>query len=208
VTLNFDIDAVNRDLGRDPEALIRWALELDPRAFVSSNFRPFAAVMLHMVTRQKPDIPVVWMDSGYNTETTYRYADEVAKLLKLDLRIYLPLRSRAHREALEGPPPPVDDPRIEAFTREVKLEPFDRAVAELQPKVWLTGLRGSDSSHRAQMQPVSVGDTGLIKVAPLLHWTSKELYRYLKKHDLPDNFDYYDPTKGEGSRECGLQTTY
>lgn len=208
MTLNFDIDAVNRDLGRDPEALIRWALALDPRAIVSSNFRPFAAVMLHMVTRQKPDIPVVWMDSGYNTETTYRHVDEVARQLNLNLRTYLPLRSRAHREALEGAPPPVDDPRIEAFTREVKLEPFDRAVAELKPKVWLTGLRGSDTSHRTNMQPVSVGDTGLIKVAPLLHWTSKELYQYLKKHDLPDNFDYYDPTKGEDSRECGLQTTY
>lgn len=55
---------------------------------------------------------------------TYRYADEVTKLLGLDLRIYLPRRSRAHREAVEGPTPALDDPRHAAFTEEVKLEPL------------------------------------------------------------------------------------
>lgn len=84
--------------------------------------------MLHMLTQVKPDIRVIWMDSGYNTEATYRFADEVTKRLNLNLKIYLPRRSRAHREALEGAVPALDDPRHAAFTEEVKLEPFARAL--------------------------------------------------------------------------------
>ncbi|MCF3981520.1 phosphoadenosine phosphosulfate reductase family protein, partial [Pseudomonas aeruginosa] len=91
-------------------------------------FRPFEAVILHMVTRIQPDTPVIWMDNGYNTEATYRFANEVSEQLKLNLQIYLPKRSRAHREAIDGQVPGLDDPRHAAFTEEVKLEPFARAL--------------------------------------------------------------------------------
>ena len=202
--MDFDIDAINRDLGHDPEALTRWALELGKHAICTTNFRPFEAVILHMVTQVQPDIPVVWMDSGYNTEATYRFADELIKRLNLNLVSYLPKRTRAHREALEGAMPTIDDPRHAAFTEEVKLEPFTRALREMAPQVWLTALRAEDTPERAKMQPLSINDDGLIKVAPVLHWSAKEMYEYLVKHDLPNNFDYFDPTKVEDKRECGL----
>ena len=195
---------VNADLGRDAPALVRWALGLGQRAIVTTNFRPFEAVILHMVTRAQPDVPVVWMDNGYNTEATYRFAAEVTRQLKLNLQIYLPRRSRAHREALEGPAPALDDPRHAAFTEEVKLEPFARALRETAPKVWFTALRATDTAVRAAMEPVSINPDGLIKVAPLLHWSSKDLYDYCQAHGLPNNFDYVDPTKAEDNRECGL----
>ena len=195
---------INADLGRDAPALVRWALGLGQRAIVTTNFRPFEAVILHMVTRAQPDVPVVWMDNGYNTEATYRFAAEVTRQLKLNLQIYLPRRSRAHREALEGPAPALDDPRHAAFTEEVKLEPFARALRETAPKVWFTALRATDTAVRAAMEPVSINPDGLIKVAPLLHWSSKDLYEYCQAHGLPNNFDYVDPTKAEDNRECGL----
>ena len=199
---------VNADLGRDAPALVRWALGLGQRAIVTTNFRPFEAVILHMVTRVQPDVPVVWMDNGYATEATYRFADEVSQQLKLNLQIYLPRRSRAHREALEGPAPALDDPRHAAFTEEVKLEPFSRALRETAPRVWFTALRATDTAVRAAMQPVSINPDGLIKVAPLLHWSSKDLHEYCQAHGLPNNFDYVDPTKAEDNRECGLHLTH
>ncbi|TWI53473.1 phosphoadenosine phosphosulfate reductase [Pseudomonas duriflava] len=202
--MSFDLDRINAEFANQPEQLIAWAIGLGKPAICTTNFRPFEAVILHMVTRVKPDIPVVWMDSGYNTEATYRFADEVARTLNLNLITYLPKRSRAHREALDGPVPALDDPRHAAFTEEVKLEPFARALREMAPSVWFTALRASDTAVRAQMQPVSLNQDGLIKVAPLLQWTSKDLYQYLTAHNLPNNFDYFDPTKGEENRECGL----
>lgn len=202
--MSLNIDEINERLGNDPQALVEWALSLDKRPICTTNFRPFEAVILHMVTQVRPDLPIVWMDSGYNTPATYQFADEVSQKLGLNRILYLPLRSRAHREAVEGPTPSLDDPRHEAFTREVKLEPFERALRETNPGVWFTALRASDTATRAQMQPVSINQDGLIKVAPVLHWSSKDMHDYLVKHDLPNNFDYFDPTKGEETRECGL----
>ena len=206
--LKHNLTQINAELGRNAQGLVDWAVGLNQPAIITTNFRPFEAVILHMVTRANPKVPVVWMDNGYNTEATYRFADEVTKLLKLDLHIYLPRRSRAHREAVEGASPALDDPRHAAFTAEVKLEPFTRALRETAPKVWLTALRATDTAVRAQMEPVSVNPDGLIKVAPLLHWSSKDLYHYCEIHGLPNNFDYVDPTKGEDNRECGLHVAH
>lgn len=203
-----ELARVNAELGRDAQALVAWALGLGQRAIVTTNFRPFEAVILHLVTRVQPDVPVIWMDNGYNTEATYRFADAVTRQLGLNLQIYLPKRSRAHREAVEGATPALDDPRHAAFTEEVKLEPFARALRETAPQVWFTALRATDSAVRAQMEPVSINPDGLIKVAPLLHWSSKDLYDYCEKHGLPNNFDYVDPTKGEDQRECGLHLAH
>ena len=110
---HIDLTAVNADLGRNAPALVEWALGLGKTSIVTTNFRPFEAVILHMVTQVNPKVPVVWMDNGYNTEATYRFADEVTKQLGLKLQIYLPLRSRAHREAVDGLTPALDDPRVQ-----------------------------------------------------------------------------------------------
>ena len=206
--MSLNLANINAELGHNAQGLVDWAVGLDRPAIVTTNFRPFEAVILHMVTRANPKTPVVWMDNGYNTEATYRFADEVTKLLNLDLHIYLPRRSRAHREAVDGATPALDDPRHVAFTEEVKLEPFARALRETAPKVWFTALRATDTAVRAQMEPVSVNPDGLIKVAPLLHWSSRDLYQYCEIHGLPNNFDYVDPTKGEDNRECGLHLAH
>ncbi len=203
-----ELARVNAELGRDAAALVRWALGLGQTSIVTTNFRPFEAVILHLVTQVKPDVPVVWMDNGYNTAATYQFADAVTRQLGLNLKIYLPRRSRAHREAVEGATPALDDPRHAAFTEEVKLEPFARALRETAPQVWFTALRATDTAVRAAMEPVSINPDGLIKVAPLLHWSSKDLHDYCQQHGLPNNFDYVDPTKGEDNRECGLHLTH
>lgn len=206
--MTLDLLHINSEIGQDAEKIVDWALNLGKKSICTTNFRPFEAVILHMITRVRPDIPVIWMDSGYNTEATYRFAEELTQRLSLNLQIYLPRRSRAHREAIDGLVPALDDPRHETFTQEIKLEPFARALRETTPEIWFTALRASDTAVRAQMQPVSLNPDGLIKVAPLLNWSSKELYQYLVTNDLPNNFDYFDPTKGEENRECGLHLSH
>jgi phosphoadenosine phosphosulfate reductase len=115
-------------------------------------------VILHMVTRVQPDVPVVWMDNGYNTEATY-FADEVtaARAEPQDLpaaALTRPPRGRGRRHARAG------RPRHAAFTQEVKLEPFARALRETAPQVWFTALRATDTAVRAQMEPSASTPTG------------------------------------------------
>ena len=199
-----DLARANAELGKDPERLTAWALGLGKRAFCSSSFGPFSAVTLHMATRVQPDIPVIWIDSGYGTAAMYRYVDEVAALLKLNLHIVRPRRSRAHREAADGPLPEVGSPGHAAFTEEVKLEPFDRAVRELRGEVWITGIRAEETAERASMRAVSLARDNVIRIAPVLRWNARQMNDYLKRHGLPNNFDYFDPTKVDDKRECGL----
>ncbi len=203
-----DLDRINRELGTQPAALVEWAYGLGKRSMVTTNFGPFSAVLLHMVTRVRPEIPVVMVDSGYGTEATYRYADELTRLLRLNLQTYLPRRTRAMREAVDGPAPTPDDPRHAVFTTEVKLEPFGRAIAEVRPELWFTALRKDQTEFRASLSPVTLSKEGILKVSPVFHWSSKQMNDYLKAHGLPNNFDYFDPTKVEDKRECGLHEAH
>ena len=70
---------------RDKSALdiMKWAIaQANGRAIVSTNFRPYEAVILHLVTRVQPDIPVLWVDHGYNRPATYKHAEQLKTQLK------------------------------------------------------------------------------------------------------------------------------
>jgi len=203
-----DLERINAELGGQPQALLDWAIGLNQRSIVTTNFGPFSAVLLHMVTRARPDIPVLMVDTGYATEATYRYAEQLRRQLGLNLHTFVPRRTRAMREALEGPAPTPDDPRHAAFTEEVKLEPFRRALAELRPELWFTALRRDQTEFRAGLAPVTRSREGILKVSPVFYWSSRQMNDYLKAHGLPNEFDYHDPTKAEDKRECGLHTAH
>ncbi|GFH39922.1 phosphoadenosine phosphosulfate reductase family protein [Lactococcus insecticola] len=200
--LNLDLNALNQ---QESDVIIKTLLATDKKAIITTNFRPFEAVLIHQVVQVRPDIPVVWMDSGYATKETYEFADKLTKQLNLNLKIYHPKISRAHFEAINGSELPIiDTPEHDVFTNLVKLEPFERALATEKPEIWFTALRKQDSALRAEMDKVSINSDGLIKAAPLLDWNNKQMWQYELDHDLPDNDNYYDPTKGDAHRECGL----
>ncbi len=189
----------------DPQDIIAWVIARATRPVVSTNFRPHSAAILHMVTRVCPDIPVIWVDSGYNTPATYRFAEQVTHALQLNLQVYTPRMTSARRAALYGEVPSLEHPSHTEFTREVKLEPFERAFAELAPDYWFTGIRAEQNEFRKSLGVFSNGPHGSTKVAPLHAWTEVDLEDYLYAEQLPDNTDYFDPTKVALERECGLQ---
>ena len=205
--MTIDLNQANQELtGKSPGEIIAWGLETGAgRSIISTNFRPHEAVLLHMVTRQQPDIPVLWADHGYNTPDTYRCAEKIIELLSLNIRLYLPLRSRAHRDTVNGGIPSIEDQDAhDAFTREVKLEPFQRGLDELNPLIWFTALRREQTELRAGLEIVTPHTGEVLKVSPLLDWTEADMNAYLEKHNLPSEDVYYDPTKVLANRECGL----
>ncbi len=188
-----------------PREIIEWALARAKAPVISTNFRPHSAVLLHLVTQVRPSIPVIWVDTGYNTPETYRFAAALTASLHLNLQVYTPTVSAARRLAVLGGVPSLDSPSHQRFTEEVKLEPFERAFRELQPDLWFTGIRADQTAFRKSLGVVSRGVLGSLKVAALYHWTEVDLENYLYEFGLPDNLDYADPTKVSDDRECGLQ---
>ncbi len=170
---------------------------------VTTNFRPYEAAILHLVSNQKKDIKVIWCDTGYNTPNTYKHAESVINTLNLNVKLYVPKQTVAHRDVVLGIPD-VNDPNHKLFTEQVKLEPFTRAFLEHKPDVWFTNLRKGQTAFRDSIDVVSVDKNGVIKVSPFYNFTDENLDAYLEKHQLPNEFKYFDPTKVLGNRECGL----
>jgi phosphoadenosine phosphosulfate reductase len=194
-----------------PLEITRWAIsQADGRAIVSTNFRPYEAVVLHLAVEVQPRIPVLWVDHGYNRPATYRHAEELRKLLNLDIRAYLPRISAAHRDAIFGPVPSVDDEEgLKKFSALMKLEPFQRGMKELAPRVWITALRKVQNPNRAGLDIVSLdGNFGTLKVSPVFYLSDTVLEQYLEQHKLPNEWDYFDPAKADEKRECGLHAAW
>lgn len=191
--------------GIPPEEIISWAVSYGKKAVVTTNFRPYEVAILHAVTEVDRDIPVIWCDTGYNTPNTYKHAEELISRLQLNLKLYVPRQTTAHRDAVMGIPE-IDDPRHAEFTEQVKLEPFRRAMSEHQPDVWFTNLRKGQTALRDTLDILSLGKNGVLKVSPFYHWSDSQLDIYLKDLGLPNEHRYFDPTKVLANRECGLHT--
>src|SRR5438046_10432201 len=95
---------------KPPLEITRWAIgQAGGRAMVSTNFRPYEAVILHLCVQVQPDIPALWVDHGYNRPATYHHDEQLSKLLRLNLELYQPKINAAHRDAIFGPMPTTDD---------------------------------------------------------------------------------------------------
>ena len=200
----MNIKAINNQLrNATPEAIVAWALSIAKKPIVTTNFRPYEAAILHSVSNQLPEIPVIWCDSGYNTSYTYQHAVKTIEQLALNVDLYVPKQTVAHRNVTLGIPDP-DTAEHDEFTRQVKLEPFKRAMENHKPDVWFTNLRKGQTALRDTMDIVNMGQDGVLKVCPFFYWSDEELDSYLEANNLESEARYYDPTKALENRECGL----
>ena len=196
---------------KSPLEIVRWAVaQAGGRAIVSTNFRPYEAAILHVATQVQPDIPVLWVDHGYNRPATYRHAEALRTSLGLNLKPFLPRLTPAHRDAIHGPIPTTEDEAgLKKFSALMKLEPFQRGMRELAPTVWITALRQVQNPNRAGLDIVSLdGNFGALKVSPFFYATDADLEAYLAQHHLPNEWDYFDPAKADEKRECGLHAAW
>jgi phosphoadenosine phosphosulfate reductase len=184
---HFDLEDINEKL-KDASAteIIEWAAEAFGDTLVmSTSFGIQAAVMLHLVVSVIPDIPVIWIDTGYLPPETYQFAQQLTEKLNLNLQVYQSPLSPARMEALYGRLwAQRDVESLNLYDQIRKVEPMQRALKELNAKAWLTGLRSNQTQHRKGMQRVNVqGDQ--YKILPILNWHSRDIYQYLTTHDLP-----------------------
>ena len=179
-------------------ALERWS----PNILLSSSFGAQAAVLLHMVTRQWPDIPVVLLDTQYLFPETYRFADKLTDRLKLNLKVYQSPVSREWQEARHGKLWEQGADGIAQFNIINKTEPMARALTELNAQAWIAGLRRSQSSTRAGLQTLAE-QSGLTKIHPIYDWSNRDVHQYLTRHELP-----YHPLWEQGYVSIGdVQTS-
>jgi len=202
---NLITESADREVARLSAAeRVAWTLERFPGCTVlSSSFGAQAAVLLHMATREQADLPVILIDTGYLFPETYGFIDELGERLELNLHVYRPALSPAWQEARHGRLWEQGEEGLARYNRINKVEPMRRALAELGAGAWLSGIRRDQSAERAERRFVERRN-GQVKVHPILDWTDRDVYHYLKAHDLP-----YHPLWHKGYISIGdVHTTH
>jgi len=194
-----DIRATSRQLAPlDARDRIAWALEhLPGQHVVSSSFGVQAALMLHLTNEVAPGIPVVFIDTGYHFAETYRFVDELVQRLSLNLKAYRPRRSAAWQEARHGRRWEQGRESLQAYNRDNKIEPMQRALYQLQAGTWFSGLRRSQTHTRKGMD-FATAQWNRIKIHPVADWSDRDVHEYLRAHKLP-----YHPLREKGYVSIG-----
>ncbi|MBT3058640.1 MAG: phosphoadenylyl-sulfate reductase [Candidatus Thiodiazotropha sp. (ex Lucina pensylvanica)] len=194
-----DIEEINRKLeGMSAEQRVEWALHYLPgNHIMTSSFGIQGALMLHLVSRILPDIPVVLVDTGYLFPETYSFIDQLSERLQLNLQVYRAPESPAWQESRYGRLWEQGLGGIEHYNRINKVEPLQRALKQLDAGSWFAGLRRQQSQSRSTLPVVRVQD-GRFKVHPVIDWHNRDVHRYLQKHNLP-----YHPLWEQGYASVG-----
>ena len=177
---------------------VAWALDnLEGEFVLSSSFGIQAAVMLHLVTQVKPDIPVILTDTGYLFAETYQFIDQLTEKLNLNLHVFRADQSPNWQEARYGRLWEQGVDGIKQYNQINKVEPMQNAFNTLQAGTWFSGLRREQSGSRANL-PILAIQNGLFKFLPVIDWSNKDVHYYLKENDLP-----YHPLWEEGYLSVG-----
>jgi phosphoadenosine phosphosulfate reductase len=194
-----ELDALNQELETaTAEQILTWTRDtFGDSVILTSSFGADAALMLHLVTRVLPRVRVVFLDTGYLFPETYRFADELTRRLSLDVRVYAPAMTAARQEALFGKLWEGDESELAQYQHANKVEPLDRALAELAPRAWIAGVRSRQTAHRASLRTIEQQGS-IYKIHPILRWDDEAVHHYLRANDLP-----YHPLRGRGYRSIG-----
>ncbi len=195
----FELLRANPGLEKMPaEARVCWTLDYLPGVHaLASSFGIQSAVMLHLVTRYRRDIPVILIDTGYLFAETYRFVDALRERLDLNLQVYRPELSPAWLEARHGRLWNDGKRGIERYNALHKVEPMHRALTELAVGSWYSGLRREQAGSRREL-PVLRVQQGRYKIHPIVDWSRRDVHRYLTRHKLP-----YHPLWEKGYQSVG-----
>jgi len=169
-------------------ALMEWAAaRFGDSLAMSTSFGIQSAVTLQLATRVLPKIPVIWIDTGYLPPETYRYADQLASRLNLNLQVFQSAISPSRMEARHGRLWETGDVAdFQRYDDIRKVEPMRRALEALQPKAWVSGLRAQQTDYRKTLTRVSFDGTRH-KVLPILGWTGRDVYEFMHDNGLPQH---------------------
>ncbi len=164
---------------------------------LTSSFGAQSAVCLHLATQVMPNIPVIVIDTGYLFPETYQFIDALTERLSLNLQVIQNPTSAAWFEARHGQLWEKGIQGVERYNTLRKTAPLDQALSSLNIKTWFSGIRRSQSVTRADKNFVEIKNDRH-KVHPILDWSDRDVYLYLKKHDLP-----YHPLWEQGYLSIG-----
>src|SRR5258705_13999855 len=164
--------------------LIAAELAKNGAACITSSFQAECVVLVHMLKEQRPDIPVLFLETGYHFPETLAYRDRITRDWKLNLQNLAARQSVADQEAQFGILNQTEPGKCCGLR---KVEPLFAGLAGYD--IWFTALRREQSPTRANLQTVEsfklpIGKA-LEKGRPLAAWTNRDVWQYLSRYEIP-----------------------
>jgi phosphoadenosine phosphosulfate reductase len=166
------------------------------KLFTTSSFQTHSLVMLHILSRIDPTIPVVFMNTGFHFPDTLKFRDYITERFGLTI---VDLRSNTPRLSQRGPDGRfffASDPDYCCYLN--KTKPLESWLMKYD--IWINGVRADQSATRKSMKSEMNAPHGTMRFHPMLDWSSKEIYEYRKKYDLPEN-----PLEAKGYISIGCE---
>lgn len=200
-TNSLDLNTLNSMFEKQtPETICQWsAAEFGNDLVMTSSFGAESALLLHLATRAKPDIKVIMIDTGYLFPETWRHMENLRKRLNLNVWVYRTKNDPITwlKEHGEGDAAWRSD--VDRCCNANKNEPMERAMTELKPRAWLRGIRRNQADTRKATSFIELSMRyDCYAVSPLLNWSSRDIYQYMKQNDLP-----YHPLYEKGYLSIG-----
>ena len=195
-----EIDALSEQFeSKAPPDIIQWAVDtFAPEIAVSTSFQTQSLPLLQMVTRIRPDIRVLFLDTGYHFWDTLTFRERIQHEWHLnvvdlyhDSRWDIFVRDRVRTL-------PLEDANLCCYLN--KVQPMQKALAGL--RAWITGIRRDQTAARAHAHILELQGDGLVKVNPLLNWTRLDIQRYREQHKLPAHPLYDRGYRSVGCAPC------
>ena len=185
-----------------PQDRFAWAVRTYPKKLVlTTSFGAQSAAFLHLATQVEPDLPIIFIDTGYHFPETLEFAQQLTKKLGLKVQTYRPLQTPADIEKKHGRLWEMGADGMEKFHEIIRVEPLRRAMKELNPLLWIAGLRRTTAASRKELSILSHANSR-IKMLPILDWTDRQVGEYLQQHSLP-----YHPLWAKGYVSIGDRVT-
>jgi phosphoadenosine phosphosulfate reductase len=163
------------------ETILEWVWSIfGTDAAATSSFQTQSVPLLHLISRTVPDLPVLFLDTGFHFPETLEFRDQLDEKFGLNVRSLEPRLGHAgfrekygelHRR----------DPDLCCHLN--KVQPLNDALEEYD--VWVAGIRRDQTEARAEIPVVQWRDETTLKVCPMVEWTSKDIWTYINEHDLP-----------------------
>jgi phosphoadenosine phosphosulfate reductase len=199
--LGLDIDALNDVFEtQTPMQVVAWAAaQFGDQLVMSSSFGAESALLIHMAVQQRPGIRIIFGDTGYLFPETHQHLEALRRRLNLNVWTYRTRNDPIAYLQQAGESDSTWRQDVDACCAANKNEPFERAMRELAPAAWLRGIRRQQADTRKTRRILEWSPRyNCYAVSPLLNWTGKEIYAYMKQHDLP-----YHPLYEQGYLSIG-----
>jgi len=180
--------------GRNAAEVLYWAAKTFPgRLAVTSSFQTQSVPLLHLISRICPEVPILFLDTGFHFQQTLSYRNQLRRRLGLNVRNLEPLKGKSELLATHGE---LYKTNAHMCCYLNKVEPLQRALQCYD--AWISGVRRDQTKARAGMKALEAQDNGLYKICPMLEWTAEDVEAYRAQFQLPEH-----PLRQQGYKSIG-----